>query len=434
MKTIQYRFDQEIPIVKEADVVVVGSGPGGLGAAVTAARHGAKTLMVERYGSPGGMASHGEVHPFMANHCDGMPMDRPVYTELREKIISYLPSDLHAKCVDNEIMKRQISKDVAVLAFEDLMLEAGVELLYHHNLVDVITKDRKIECLVFASKSGYVGVKGKSYVDCTGDADLAARAGCEFELGNDEGHCQPMTTCFKLSHVDNTKMPESKEITRLYLEARENGEVECPRDNILKFNYYDEDQIVHFNTTRVIKKCGVNGVALSEAEMEARRQIRQLIVFFRKRVPGFENCRLHSLASHIGIRETRRIKGLAQITRDDFMKRAKFDDAILRCNYPIDIHSQTGGTTELVHMESHEYYEVPYGCIVPNDIDNLTIGGRPISVDVAIHASMRVMPPACSVGQAAGLAAVESINQGKKPADLDGVQIRAKLKEFGAFL
>jgi hypothetical protein len=137
---------------------------------------------------------------------------------------------------------------------------------------------------------------------------------------------------------------------------------------------------------------------------------------------------------HIGVRETRRIKGINYIGRGAFASAAKFDDAICRCRYDIDIHNPDGSGTELMHMPEDEYYEIPYGCVVAKDSDNLTVGGRPISVDHAIHSSMRVMPPACTVGQAAGLAAAVSVQRRCRPADLDGVEVRALLKEQGATL
>lgn len=442
MSKIIYEINREIPVVKEADVVVVGGGPGGLGAAVMAARSGVKTLLVERYGQLGGMASLGEVHPFMTNHHNGICMDKPVYVDWVRKMLEYLPPEIKDGINDpSEVdtwLLRSINKDVAALAAEDLCLEAGVELLYHHQLADVIVKDRVIESIVLLSKSGFVAAKGKIYVDCTGDADLAAKADCEFEMGDEKGNCQPMTTCFKLSHVVNSELEDwgsgwRAKMQELYEKAKAEGKMSCPRENILMFAHYDKD-IVHFNSTRVQQHDGTDGLRLSAAEIEGRKQVREYIKWLRDDVAGFENAQLHSMAFHIGIRETRRIKGLNYITRKNFEERTKFDDAIARCNYPIDIHSPTGGATELVHMKKSEYYEIPYGCIVPKDIDNLTVGGRPISVDVAVHSSMRVMPPACSIGQAAGVAAATAVEKNCKPKDIDGCEIRQKLKAAGAYL
>ncbi|MFH1568625.1 MAG: FAD-dependent oxidoreductase, partial [Gemmatimonadota bacterium] len=395
MTTLQYRLERQVPVALEADVLVVGGGPGGLGAAVMAARRGARTALVERYGFMGGMAASGEVHPFMTNHVDDVPLDGPVYTDWIAAMDRYRSS---------AGKERYVAKDAAMLAAEDLCLEAGVELLYHHQLADVLVRDRQVEGLVLLSKSGLTAARAAQYVDCTGDADLAFRAGCRCEQGGPSGHCQPMTLCFKLGGVDVGRMPGRPEINRLYDEARARGEVDCPRENILLFHWFEAD-VIHFNTTRVIHRSGTSGAELSDAEIQARRQVRQLLRFFRERVPGFEKAQLYSLAHHIGVRESRRVRGRAYLTREAFEGRRKFPDAIARVRYPIDIHNPDGTGTEIVQIPAGDWYEIPYGCVVAADRDNLLVGGRPISVDHAIHSSMRVMPPACTVGQAAGLGA-----------------------------
>jgi len=427
MKTISYEKKTEIPVIYEADVVVVGAGPGGIGAAVAAARNGAKTVLVERYGFPGGMAVSGEVHPFMPNDVHGEKLDRPIYIEWQEKMIPYLRPQHQNK------VTRKISKDAAVLAAEDLCFDAGVTLLYHHTLADVQLEGDFIDSVIFLSKSGLVAVKGSMYIDCTGDGDLAALAGCSFEQGGPSGHSQPMTLCFKLSQVDQSRVPDHSEINKLYLGARDRGEIDCPRDTILSFKWFDDD-VVHFNTTRVLRKSGTNGLELSEAEIEGRKQLRQLLRFFRTHVPGFEQAGIHSIASHIGIRETRRICGLHYLERVAFDTAQKFSDAIARANYPIDIHHPDGGGTDHAHLPKDEWYEIPYGCIVAKDRNNLLVGGRPISVDHAVHSSMRVMPIACSVGQAAGVAAAMALKEKRLPRDLDGKEVRKQLVEMGARL
>jgi len=432
---VPYEFSQDIPLRHQADVIVVGGGPGGIGAAVTAARAGARTLLIERYGCLGGMASAGEVHPFMPNHVDGKCLDRPVYVEWVRAMRQYLPPDAAGEPTEEVATAgdRAISKDAAMLAAEDLCLDAGVELLYHHQLADVVTVDSAIAALVLFSKSRYTAAEAECYVDCTGDADLAARAGCEIELGGPTGHCQPMTLCFKLAGIDRERLPSRGEISRLYDEAKARGEIDCPREDVLIFDWLRDD-VLHFNTTRVVHKLGTDGVELSAAEVEARRQLREYLAFFRKHVPGFEGCWVYSVAHHIGVRETRRVRGRAYLTRDDFVAARKFPDAVARVRYNIDIHNPDGTGTEHLRLPEGEWYEIPYGCLVPNGTDNLLVGGRPISVDHAVHSSMRVMPPACSVGQAAGLAAAMAARRGCPPAELNGVEVRRKLVKMGACL
>ena len=445
MEKVRLQMDMEIPVIAEADVLVVGGGPGGLGASVMAARAGASVILAERCGILGGMASQGEVTPFMANHytvekkegeeVSTYTLDKPIYPEWVAKMASYLPGNLRRECeADTEVAKwssRILSKDIAPMAMEDLCLGAGVRLLYHHNLAGVHLENGKIAWVYFTSKSGFVAIRAKNYVDCTGDGDLAVMAGCPFEFGGPSGNCQPMTLCFKLDHVDRKRVP--KNLSELYNQAKVAGKLDCPRENVLYFSYFDED-VIHFNTTRVIRKSGVDGLELSEAELEGHRQFKEFFRWLRSEVPGFENAQIRSIASHIGVRESRRILGLHYLRREDFRNRAKFADAIARCNYPIDIHNPDGTGTEHEFIPSSDYYEIPYGCIIPRGISNLAVGGRPISVDHAVHASSRVMPPACSVGQAAGVAAALSSASGVTLPELDGKLVRAKLVEMGAFL
>ena len=424
MKQVRYHLDREVPILHEADVVVAGGGPGGLGAAVMAAREGARTLLIERYGFLGGMAAAGEVSPFMDNHVRGESLDQPVYQEWVERMKRYWP---------REGRERAISKDCAMLAAEDLCMEAGVRLLYHHSVADVLREGRRIETLILLSKSGYTAAKGVQYVDCTGDADLAALAGCQFEMGGPTGPCQAMSVCFKLCNVDRAQFPDYEPLARIYQAAQARGEIDCPRDFVLFFSWLRDD-VVHFNTTRIIHKNATDGAELSEAEIEGRRQVRQFLEFFRRHVPGCARAQLHSLAHQIGVRESRRVRGLDYLTREAFTQARKCPDAIARVHYMIDIHNPDGSGTEIVRLPPDEWYEIPYGCVVARDADNLTIGGRPISVDHAIHASMRIMPVCCSVGSAAGLAAALAAARGCRPADLGGTEVRRRLIERGANL
>jgi len=437
MQTISYSIKKEIPLLHEADVIVVGGGPGGTGAAIMAARHGVRTLLIERYGYLGGMATSGEVHPFMPNEVNGACLDRPVYTDWIIAMQKYLSVGQASGrgCQKEKISAddRMISKEIAMLAAEDLCLEAGVQLLYHHSLVDVIKTGTTIDSLVLSSKSGYTAARAKIYVDTTGDADLAAMAGCKFEMGGQSGHCQPMTLCFKLSHVDVRRTPDRETLTRLYREAKERGEIDCPREDVLVFEWFQPD-VIHFNTTRIIKRNGTSGIELSDAEIEGRRQMRQLMAFLKHHIPGYAQAQLHSVGHHIGVRETRRVRGLKYLTREAFDRCAKFPDGIARVHYPIDIHNPEGTGSEMIHMPEGEWYEIPYGCIVAQDIGNLLMGGRPISVDHAIHSSMRVMPVACSIGQAAGLAAALAALRETLPSKLAGMEVRQMLIAQGAFL
>ena len=430
MDTVKYECIADVPVIADVDVLVVGAGPGGFCAAVTAARQGRTVALAEHYGSPGGMANVGEISPFMTNHCGDESLDKPVYVEWINRMRAYR-SEGFAPTEVRRADDRNISRYGAMLAMEDMLLDAGVKLFYHHTFFDVIKKDGRISAAIFTGKSGFSAIRAKMVVDSTGDGDVAAKAGCDFEFGNEDGFCQPMTLCFKLSHVDKSRVPARGEITALYNKAKAEGKIDCPREDVLFFGDFDSD-VVHFNTTRVIKHNATNAEELSEAEIIARRQLREYLAFLRSTVPGYEHAEIHSVAAQIGVRESRRILGLEYLTVDAFDRRARFEDAIVRVNYPVDIHNPSGTGTILRHLGPDEYYEIPYGCIVPPAVKNLLVGCRGISVDHALHSSMRVMPPVCSIGQAAGMAAAMAVEKNCAPEALEGVEVRKALRKFGA--
>jgi len=434
MDTIRYNVNREIPVIAETDVLVVGGGPGGVSAGVMAARNGVKTLVVERYGCLGGMAVFGEVTPFMRNHVNDRALDRPVYVDWCRKMRIYRSDDVNRKIPFNEeVACGSISKDESMLAMEDLLFESGAKILYHHALVDVIMDGDRIAAAVFHSKSGFCAVRANIFIDSTGDGDLAALAGCPFEFGNEEGFCQPMSTCFKLSGVDKTRMPDRAGINALYDRAKAEGAIDCLRHNVLWFPTPEED-VIQFNTTRIIRKSAINGLELSEAEIEGRRQVRQFVEFLRKYVPGFEQARIHSIAHHVGVRESRRVLGLVYQTVEDFKKAAKYPDGVVRINYPIDIHNPSGTGTVMERMDPDAWYEVRYGALVPRSSRNLLMGCRAISLDHALHSSARIMPTVCSIGQAAGMAGAMCVKKNAAPCELDGVEVRRELAAAGAWL
>ncbi len=430
-------FPAEVPVIHEAEVLVIGGGPGGIGAAVAAGREGRDVLLVEHYGFLGGMATAGEVHPFMPNHVNGESMDKGIFTDWM-KCIAQLGG-----CMSEDAgwcNNRGFDPYVARVAAEQLCREAGVRLLFHHRAALVERDGSNVAAVVFHSKSGFTAARAKIYVDSTGDGDVAALAGCEFEYGG-EGtpHAQPMTLCFKL-RVDPADVPEDFRekgayawirehrdvINKVYLAARAAGKTTNHRDNVLMFPTVDKC-VIHFNSTRVIQKRGIDGVELSEAEIEARKQMMELIDILRSGVPLFRNATVHSVAPQIGVRGTRRIKGRAYVSRDDFVNCARFPDGIARCNYPIDIHNPNGEGTEITTIPKDNWYEIPFGCLLPKDMDNLIMACRAISSDKAAHGSFRVMPPVCSIGQAAGTAAVMALEKSIPVCDLDGVEVKERL-------
>ncbi len=434
-KNYPVNLPSSLPLRHEADVIVIGGGPGGIGAAVAAAREGADVLLAEHYGFLGGMATAGEVNPFMPNHLGGKSLDTGVFAEWLERI----------KVLGGKGNELHFDPFVARLAAEQLCLEAGVRLLYHHSLVHAqMRNQRQIDAVVLHSKSGFSAAKAKTYVDSTGDGDLAALAGCAFEYGG-EGtpHAQPMTLCFKLK-LDAADLPDHESpvtwfwenhalLQAAYQKGKADGRISCPREDLLFFHTVEKD-VVHFNSTRVVKHSSINGAELSEAEIIGRKQMLEIVEVLRAELPFFKHARFHSIAPQIGIRESRRIKGRAYLTRADYARAACFADGVARVTYPIDIHNPNGTGTEITDLPKGAWYEIPFGCLLPADVDNLAIGARCIGVDHAVHSSVRVMAPVCSLGQAAGTASAMALKQGIQVCEVDGVKLKERLIANGRSL
>jgi hypothetical protein len=405
-----------LDVAAEAEVVVVGGGPGGLCAAVAAAEEGADTLLIERYGFLGGMATAGLVNPFMTWHAGGKPIIRGLFERITERLDEYggWGGPRRASAFDEEMFK---------FVAEDLCEEAGVRLQLHTMLADVEAEGGRVNRIATLSKSGLRAVQGEIFIDGTGDGDLAAWAGAEVEIGRDEdGHCQPMTLCFRMQNVNIDRMPARADINELYDAAKERGEIDNPRENVLLFYTTHEDE-VHFNTTRVVMHDATNAEEMTDAELIARKQVRQMVRFLINEVPGFENAWLSEMAPQIGIRESRRVMGDHVLDVDEVLGAAKFDDGIARGSYSVDIHNPAGTGTVIKRLPPGEAYDIPYRCLTPRGFDNMLIAARCISSDHGAHSSLRVMPIVMAIGEAAGCAAEMALEDGDvRAVDTDALR------------
>ncbi|KMQ49456.1 putative membrane protein [Chitinispirillum alkaliphilum] len=402
------------------DVIVVGGGPGGICAAAAASLQGASTLLVERYGFLGGMATAGLVNPFMAYKDENDVYSNRIFNEIIKRL-----SSNNALCKEGYVFDDEMLKVI----LDELMRDCGVDVLFHSFLTDVTVEEGEITQAHFAGKSGRMSLSAGIFIDSTGDGDLANASGVPFSIGREEDNaCQPMSLCFRVSGITGNPDPIrlGKELTLLLNEAKKENVVVQPREDVLLFRTLSPGTY-HFNTTRILQKLGTCSKDLTDAEIEGRRQTFELFNLFKQGSPRFENAFVSKIACQIGVRETRRIKGEYTITDEDILSARKFPDGISRSNYPLDIHNPVGSGTILKAVPENDYYEVPYRCLIPEGIDNLLIGSRCISSSHTAHSSLRVMPVVAGIGEAAGLAAALAGQLGLAPSELDGSELKRKI-------
>ena len=426
--------------MKKYDLVVVGGGLTGVAAAVAAARQGLSVLLAEQAGCLGGALSGNLIYPFMPFSTCPEPgvrkdLSAGIFSEmyLRSQAITAKigPASFTYPKPSMNVPSSSICPEHFKFALDDMVQEAGVDVLYHVTLSHVKTEGRNLRCAYFASKSGILELEADFFIDSTGDGDLLAFAGCDFQLGREsDGLSQPMTTCFRVANVDidQIKWPE---VQAAYLHWKEQGKITNPRENVLVFwGNGMGDGILHFNTTRVTHHDPTDPLSLSQAETKARGQVREMLEFFRT-FPAFKNATIISTAA-IGVRESRKLKGEHILTAQELMDCTKFDDAIALGNYDIDIHNPAGTGTSHYYFAPGDYYSIPYRSLLPKEFDNLLVGGRCISATHEAQASIRIMPICATTGEAAGIAAAVAKNTGTNTHTLDVSKVQSILRINGA--
>ena len=417
--------------MKKYDLLILGGGFAGASAAICAARRGVKTLIVDKSGALGGAATNCLVFPFMPNKTrvngEIKELSQGIFDEIKDSLYELYPK------VDN---KGAFHDEYLKLMFEKKVTEAGADILYHAMLSDVKITDGKLEYITFAVKGGKVDIAADYFIDASGDADMAYMCGCPTRLGRDEDNlCQPMTTCFRVANVDVPKfMEERTKLQELYKEKQAKGEIKNPRENILVFKYV-VDGTLHFNTTRVIKLNPTDPFDVTKAEMEAREQVFEMMKFLKESTESFKNAELVNVASDIGVRESRMIKGEYILTGKDLVDCKVFEDSIALGNYDIDIHNPSGSGTSHYFFPEGQYYTIPYRSLIPKGISNMLVAGRCISCDHEAQASIRIMPIVSTLGEAAGVAIAVAKEQGtSEMTKVDVKALQEKLRENGAVI
>ena len=415
------------------DVIVVGGGFAGSFAAIEASRHGADGLLIEKYNCLGGAPAFALVSPFMGFRTK-MPDGemKNLAGELFLEIIRDAKAIAGAPTPPTVETLTLFDEEAMKLALVRKALSSGVNLLFDTNVISVNSENGTIRSITAICKAVKMEFEADTFIDATGDAELSTLAGCKCEVGRSEdGLCQPMTLCFRVGGVEKEKYLKAKPLlNKIYKEWQNAGKIKNPRENVLCFPNYN-DGVIHFNTTRVVRKSPTDPFAITEAEIEAREQVYEMMNFLREAVDGFQNARLLSTALQIGIRESRRVIGDYVLSEEDLLSLSRFDDAIAVSNYAIDIHNPGGAGTVLKEFGAGEWYEIPYRCLTPLGMNNLLVAGRCISSTHEAQASYRIMPFCAELGQAAGCAAAVAKKCGKTVRNVNIGEVRKILRSEG---
>lgn len=413
--------------LKEYDLLIAGGGFTGVAAALAAAREGRKVLIIEKNGFLGGAATNCLVNPFMS---DSIELEDGTREKINTGIFSIILEGLAQK---GALKGSTFHEEYLKVLFDELCEEAGVDVLFHTLITGAEQLNGRMTCIHAATKSGPFKGCAKYYLDCTGDADVCMLAGCSFQLGREsDQQCQPMTLCFRLSHVDPEKAGKNyQKMQQLYQRFQAEGKIKNPREDILTFHNIAED-VVHFNSTRIIKKNPTDPFDVSIAEREARKQVLELYQFLKENVEGYENSIIQMTAPEIGVRESRMIEGEYRITAEDIINCVHFEDSIARGCYFIDIHSPDGSGTERIFIPKGCYYTIPYRALIPKGMKNLLAAGRCISSTHEAQSAYRVIPIVCSIGEGAGTAIAVACQKNCDVSEVDIKEVHSLLDQYGA--
>jgi len=429
------------------DVIVVGGGPAGCTAAISAAREGAKTLLVEATGCLGGMGTVGLVPCW----CPFSDKEQIIYKGLAEQIFEQAKKNVY-NVSKEDIDWVPIDAETLKRIYDDMVLSSGATVMFHTMLSGVETDEQgNVQIIYISNKSGLSCLKAKVFVDCTGDADLASWAGAEFQKGDQNGEMQPATHCFVLSNVNEEEyvkgpLLHSHNIESPIFEIVSSGRFPHIKDVHL-CNSLVGPSTVGFNAGHLWNVDNTDPENISKALVEGRKIAETFRLALAEYHPkAFKDSFLVATGSLIGIRETRRITGDYILTVEDYMDRRSFEDEICRNSYFIDIHTavdeiESTNVSELniegrfPHYGKGESHGVPYRCLTPKGLNNVLVAGRSISCDRPVQGSVRIMPCCLAMGEAAGIAAVlTSKSQTINVHCIDVKELRAKLIANGAYI
>jgi hypothetical protein len=431
----------------QTDLLIVGGGAAGLAAAVTAARRGVRVVLLERYGFAGGAAVAG-----LSGTVCGLYTASPNLTRRPEQVIHGFADEfigamearhgLTGPVIYGDTFTRVHDPLVWREVGDALLMDAGVTVIYHALVTDVYVEGgERIAGVRAYTKQGKLDVFAHLTIDASGDADVFAMAGFETTMGLN-GNVQNPTMIFRIQGVDTGRFVEKYGANSILgpaveqlIEAAQLEGRDLPRKKIFLFPTPRPGELL-CNATRIIgaDKRELNPLKwrdLTEAEIRGRAQVRAYLEFFRDHIEGCENAFVNDTGVQVGVRQTRQIRGLATLCNDDVIGARKNKDGIARSPWPIEMHR--GEKPKLVWIYD-DYYEIPYGCFVPQRGESLLAVGRCLSAEHEAMASARVTGPCFGYGQAVGLAAAICIKESLAPRALAGADLRVELNRLGAKL
>lgn len=426
----------------QVDVLVLGGGAAGVTAAVAAARSGLTTLLVEAQGCLGGSRTATGVDTFYGFFTPGTQSRRLVggipwefVEQLRAVGASFERPNTYGAgtgvTYDVEQLKR---------VYESSVLESGAKLLFHtfachvqHEPSPESAGLTRVKSVTLANKGGLTEIEACVYIDATGDADVAARAGAPFEQRK-PGELQSLTTIFFLAGVDieTARRTRHAELVAMMKEAVASGKYALPREDG-SWHVTPNPGVIQANMVRVSGVDATDPFALTLAEVEGRKQTAEYSRFLKENVPGFENSFLISTSAHIGVRETRRIRGLYTLTEDDVLKARKFPDAIASCGAPVEEH-HAGSETRWAYVGGDGAYQIPYRTLVPQGLANVIVAGRCLSATAGAQASVRNSAQCMAMGHASGVAAALAKSHSLSFDRVPVTELQARLREQGAII
>lgn len=444
---------REIPVRTEVDVLVVGGGPAGIMAARAAAGNGLRVMLIESRGFVGGNLAIGlPILGFLGRK--GNQIIKGQAQELIDRLKARGAASDHRPCalhVSLTIIDPEQAKTVAL----EMLEEAGVEVLMYVFCADVIKEDETVRGVVIESKAGREAILARTVIDCTGDGDVACRAGVECRKGDTDGGMQPPTLMFSMRGVDVQRlrdaivnepevydmdtMPAEQFRTGKFITVGLRGPLQKAQNEGLNITVartilitgMREDEI-WVNMSRVSGVDATRPESYTHGEIEARRQIYDIEKYLKKYVPGFENAHMEQVAPFMGIRESRVTVGRYVLTAEDILACRRFDDVVAVASYPVDIHHATGGDCSLYWCE--DSYDIPYRCLVPARVEGLLVAGRCASATHEAMASTRVMSTCMAMGEAAGRAARIALSDGVPPSGVNVRKVQRELLDKGAYL